>query len=76
MFGNGAAIAGMITTMTHRLTEVLGKLEQIITECGVVVPGTTMRSIAVVPIVVVVPGTTMVETTAGRAAVGGARVFA
>jgi hypothetical protein len=43
MFGSGAAIGGMITTMAHRLTEVLGKLEQIITECGVVVPGIPRR---------------------------------
>ena len=51
LFGNGAAINGTIIIVAHRLTEVLGKLEQIITECCVVVPGTAIRSIAVVPIV-------------------------
>ena len=51
MFGNGAAIAGMITTMAHQLTEVPGKLGEMITECCVEVRGTTMRSIAAVPIV-------------------------
>src|SRR4028118_2114746 len=66
MFGNGAAIAGMITTMAHRLTEVLGKLERIITECSVVVHGTTMRSIAAVPIV------SRIRWTSG----GGSEVFA
>ena len=47
MFGNGAAISGMTITMAHRLTEVLGKLEHIMTECSVVVPVTTMQSFAV-----------------------------
>ena len=46
-FGNGAVISGTVTMTVHRLTEVLGKLEQIITECCVEVRGTTMRSIAV-----------------------------
>ena len=50
MFGNGAAINGMTIIMVHRLTEVLGKLEQIITECCVAVPGTAaLRSIAALP---------------------------
>jgi hypothetical protein len=51
LFGNGAAINGTIIIVARRLTEVLGKLEQIITECCVVVAGTAIRSIAVVPIV-------------------------
>jgi len=67
MFGNGAAIAGIITTLAHRLTEVLGKLEPVVAECSVVVPGTAMRSIAAVPIAV---------TTAGRASLGARGVFA
>ena len=51
MFGNGAAINGTIIITVHRLTEVLGKLAQIITGCSVADPVTTMRSIAVVPLV-------------------------
>ena len=66
MFGNGAAINGTVITMVHRLMEVLGKLEQIITGCCVVVPGAAMRSIAAVPIV------TGIRRTLG----GGAGVFA
>jgi|GEM_PF-4052757 len=66
MFGNGAAINGMVITMAHRLTEVPGKLEQMITECSVAVPATAMRSIAVVPFV----------AATRRTAGGGAGVFA
>src|SRR6476620_2271904 len=66
MFGNGAAINGMVIITAHRLMEVLGKLEQIITECCVLVAGTAIRSIAVVPIV---PGI-------GRSIAAGTSVFA
>ncbi len=51
IFGNGAAINGTVIITVHRVTEVLGKLEQIITVCFVVVRGATMRSIAAVPFV-------------------------
>ena len=50
MFGSGAAIRGTKTITAHQLTEVPGKLARIMTECSVAVPGSTMRSIAVVPI--------------------------
>ncbi len=66
MFGNGAAINGMVIITAHRLMEVLGKLEQIITECCVVLPGTAIRSIAVVPIVAGI----------GRSIAAGTSVFA
>jgi hypothetical protein len=49
MFGSGAAIGGTKTIRTHQLTEVPGKLAQIITECSVAVPGAILRSIAAVP---------------------------
>ena len=49
MFGSGAAIGGTGTIMVHQLTEVHGKLAQVIAECSVAVPGSTMRSIAAVP---------------------------
>src|SRR6476469_4127338 len=65
MFGNGAAINITIIITAHRLTEVLGKLVDQNTGCGVAVPGTT-RSIAVVPFV----------TGVGRSFATGASVFA
>jgi hypothetical protein len=42
MFGSGAAIGGTKTIGPHQLTEVPGKLAQIISECCVAVPGTSM----------------------------------
>src|SRR4028118_116016 len=50
MVGNGAAINGTITITAHRLMEVLGKLARIITESCVVVPRSTTRYIAAVPV--------------------------
>jgi len=64
-FGNGVAISGTVTMTAHRLTEVLGKLEHMITGCGVVVRGTTLRSIAVLP----------TATTTLRASWAGSGVF-
>src|SRR4028119_1002482 len=60
-FGNGAAISGTVTMTAHRLMEVLGKLEQIITTgccvdvrrmitgCCVEVRRTSIWSMAVLP---------------------------
>ena len=49
MFANGVAIAGTITITAHPVTEVLGKLPDLMTVCSAEVRGTSMRSIAAVP---------------------------
>ena len=48
MFGSGAAIGDTKTIGAHHVTEVPGKLAQIITECCVAVPIPRMRSVAAV----------------------------
>jgi len=65
MLRNGAAIGGTKTITAHQLTEVPGKLEHI-TECSVAVLGTTLRYIAVVPVI----------SRSRRAVGGGTGVFA
>src|SRR6476661_4363778 len=66
MLWNGAAIGGTKTTTTHQLTEVPGKLVQMIAECSVAVLGTILRSIVAVTFV----------TGAGLTMGGGTGVFA
>ena len=67
MSGNGVKIFRTFIIKVRRLMEVPGKVvEIVITRCCVVVPGTNLRSIAVVPIV----------TSTRRTASGGAGVFA